>query len=188
VSLGGCATLAPIERAERVYTGRFAAVIGQGDSRDSLAGRFTFAVRSDGTSIDLASPFGNTLARVWATHGRASLTAAQADGSMATWEGANPEFLAESVLGWSLPVTGLESWIAGRPVPERPAQVRPPQGKLQQIDQDGWIITIEERFDTGDPRILTFARATATMQPAFGLRLVLDGPPKSYPIQQAPNR
>lgn len=186
--LGGCATPAPIERAERVYTGRFAAVIGQGDSRESVSGRFTFAVRSDGTSVDLASPFGNTLARVWATHGRATLTAAQADGAMTTWEGANPEVLAESVLGWSLPVNGLESWIAGQPVPDRPAQVMPPEGKLRQIDQDGWIITIEERFDTGDPRILTFARAASTLQPAFGLRLVLDAAPTAYPMQQAPNR
>lgn len=175
---GGCTTLAPMEHAQRLYTGRFAATLSRDAERESLSGRFTLAVRPGSVTIDLASPLGNTVARVVAGEDQATLTAPQADGSLATWHGASPEQLAESVLGWPLPVSGLADWIDARPAPGRPAQLSPAAGPAQRIEQDGWTITVDERFTgSGPPRRLTFDRAAvAAIAPAVRLRLIVDEP------------
>lgn len=173
---GGCTTFAPIEPAARIYTGRFSASIHRGERREAVSGRFTLAVSSERTTLDLASPLGNTLARVDAVANRATLTAPQADGQLATWHGENPEALAESVLGYRLPVSGLADWIAGRAATGRPALVLPPTGPAQRIEQDGWVIAVDERSEkTGAPRRLSLEHdAGGDAAPSVRLRLVLD--------------
>lgn len=186
----GCTTLAPIEPAHRIYSGRFAATVTAGEQRESVSGRFTLAVRSGSVTVDLASPLGNTLARVEAFEDRARLTAPQSDGSLATWDGTSPEALAESVLGWRLPVSGLADWIAGRPSPSRPANLSPASGPVQRIEQDGWVIRIDDRFDdSGDPRRLSLDRApgpSTTRQ--VTLRLVLDASAGTTGAPEAPTQ
>jgi outer membrane lipoprotein LolB len=176
LAVTGCATWTPIGPSEREYSGRFAASILRGDERESVSGNFRLAIHRDGTTLDLASPLGNTLARVQTAPERATLTAPQADGTLATREGDSAEALAESVLGFRLPVSGLADWISGRAVPGRPALVSPENGPAQRIEQDGWLIVIDERFeDGGAPRRLSFDRsAQAAAEPAVRLRLVLD--------------
>ncbi len=173
---GGCTTFAPIEPAPQVYTGRFSASISRDEQREAVSGRFTLAASRDRTTLDLASPLGNTLARVEAAAGRATLTAPQADGTLGTWQGDSPDALTESVLGYRLPVSGLADWIAGRAAPGRAARVFPQTGLTQRIEQDGWVIAIDERFaDSGAPRRLSFGRdAGGPVAPAVRLRLVLD--------------
>ncbi len=72
----------------------------------------------------------------------------------------------------------LADWIAGRAVAGRPAQVIPPSGPATRIEQDGWIVTIDERFDAaGAPRLLTLVRQPADASaPQVRLRLVVDPP------------
>jgi outer membrane lipoprotein LolB len=173
---GGCATFAPIEPAPQVYTGRFSASISRGEQRESTSGRFTLAASAGRTTLDLASPLGNTLARVEATPRHAMLTAPQGDGTLATWQGESADALAESVLGYRLPVSGLADWIAGRAATGRAARVTPATGPVQRIEQDGWVIAIDERFEqTGTPRRLSLDRvATGATAPSVRLRLVLD--------------
>ena len=173
---GGCTTFAPIEPAPHVYTGRFSASISRGEQREALSGRFTLAAAAGRTTLDLASPLGNTLARVESIGDRATLTAPQPDGSLATWQGDSADALAETVLGYRLPVAGLADWIAGRAAPGRAARVFPPTGPAQHIVQDGWTIGIDERSaDTGAPRRLSFDRGgNGAAEPSVRLRLVLD--------------
>jgi outer membrane lipoprotein LolB len=174
--VGGCATFAPIEAAPTVYTGRFSASISRGGQREAVSGRFTLAASPGRTMLDLASPLGNTLARVEADAGGATLTAPRDDGTLATWRSDSAEALAESVLGYRLPVSGLADWIAGRAVRGRPARVFPEDGPVQHIEQDGWTIAIDERFaDSGAPRRLSFDRdGDGPAAPSLRLRLVLD--------------
>ena len=172
----GCTTFAPVEPAQQVYSGRFSASISRGEQRDAVSGRFSLAASSGRTTLDLASPLGNTLARVEALGSGATLTAPQADGTLATWRGDSADALAEEVLGYRLPVTGLADWIAGRAAPGRAARLLPEAGPVQRIEQDGWVIGIDERFaSTGAPRRLSFDRAAAgPAAPSVRLRLVLD--------------
>ena len=53
----------------------------------------------------------------------------------------NPEALLEQETGWQLPVAGLGSWLRGLPVPGGQADIAwDAQGRLLQIDQNGWQI------------------------------------------------
>jgi outer membrane lipoprotein LolB len=176
ILVSGCAILAPAETPLQVYTGRFSASIHRDARRDAVSGRFVLATFPDRTTLDLASPIGNTLARVEAGARGATLTAPKEDGALATWHGRDADELAESAIGFRLPVSGLPDWIAGRAVAGRPAQSTPDIGRPQRIEQDGWVIVIEERFaETGLPRRLSLDRGTDTGSGAsLRLRLVLD--------------
>lgn len=173
---GGCTSFAPLAPIEQVIAGRFAARIAQGEKTESVSGRFTLATHRDGHTLDLSSPLGTTIARVQTNETGFMLTAPQADGTMRTWQGSSAEALAESVLGWSLPVSGLPDWLAGREAKGRPARVMPADGLAQRIEQDGWNIAIDERFDnSGAPRLLTLERsARDAAQPSVRLRLVVE--------------
>jgi outer membrane lipoprotein LolB len=160
----------------QTFSGRFAASISRGGTREAISGRFALTTGPTRAALDLASPLGNTLARVETNIDGARLTAPGSDGAMATWTGPSADALAESVLGYALPVAGLPAWLSGRPAAGRPALLSPETGMPRRIEQDGWVIVIEERFAaTETPRRLTLDRSGAaadTMQ----LRLVLDEP------------
>jgi len=171
----GCASLPAVEPQPQHYSGRFAASISRGDARDAVSGRFTLAAGPTRSVLDLASPLGNTLARVEAGAEGATLTAPQSDGTLATWHGPSADALAESVLGYALPVAGLPDWLEGRAAAGRPALLSPEAGPAVRIEQDGWVIAIDERFgESGTPRRLTLDRADAAS--SLQLRLVLDAP------------
>jgi outer membrane lipoprotein LolB len=175
VFVAGCAGLPPLEPQPQLYAGRFAASISRGDAREAVSGRFTLAAGPTRSVLDLASPLGNTLARIEAGAEGATLTAPQGDGSLATWHGPSADALAEAVLGYALPVAGLPDWLQGRAAAGRPSQSLPEAGPATRIEQDGWVIAIDERFGaSGAPRRLTLDRtdATGTLQ----LRLALDAP------------
>lgn len=180
--LSACATL-PKPEASQTYTGRFA-LKAQGPTahgntlRENLSGRFTLALSTDTTTLDLASPLGNTLARLQSGPQGAQLQVPE-DGGLRTLHHREAEVLAEEVLGFPLPLNGLRWWIRGEAIPERPAQVQQENGVSKQIEQDGWRIQIEERFEghsgvNADPRRLSVQRAAGTHSPAINLRVVLD--------------
>lgn len=173
--IAGCTSLTPIAPADRIHSGRFSAITSTSDKQDNVSGRFTLAVRQSGITLDLASPLGNTLARMHTDGLGATLTAPQPDGSLASWQGPSPEALAEQTLGWTLPVSGLADWIEGRAVPGRPVQQSPVSGLAQIIEQDGWTIQILERFEQSmAPRRLSFRRPGAVDAPAISVQLVVD--------------
>lgn len=171
--LGACATLAPVREAEHVHQGRFSVTAIWPDRTENSSGRFSLAVHSDGITLDLSSPFGNTLARIDTDRSGARLTAPGANGELQRLQGPNADALAEQALGWPLPVAGIGDWILGRPEPARP--YRTPEAGT--IEQDGWTIRVLDRFGPdGAPRRLTFERPAAANWPAVTVRLVLDEP------------
>lgn len=177
LAAAGCSSLPAGDPATQVHTGRFAAMISRGSEQENVSGRFTLSAGAMRTVLDLASPLGNTLARLEAGTDGATLTAPRPDGTLATWRGVSSDALAESVLGFALPVAGLPDWILGRAAPDRPAQLAPLAGPPRRIEQDGWIIVIDERFArTGLPRRMTLDRESDRASPALRVRLVLDGP------------
>jgi outer membrane lipoprotein LolB len=174
VLLAACTTLAPPREAERVHQGRFAVTASWPDRTENTSGRFSLSVHGDGLTLDLASPLGNTLARIDTDANGARMTAPAANGSMHQLQGPSADALAEQVLGWSLPVSGIGDWIIGRPVPARTYRSMPDSTT---IEQDGWMIRVLDRFEgNGVPRRLTFERAAAAPSPAVTVRLVLDDP------------
>lgn len=180
--LAGCATVPGTPPPERVHVGRFAATTTLDGRSENTTGRFTLAVAGDTLTLDLATPLGSTLARVESSPAGAVLRASAGTG-MQEARGRDASALAEDLLGFPLPVSGIADWIVGRPAPGRPAQLHGDPRQPQAIEQDGWRIDVLERFASGAPRRLAFARparagsATALPAPAITLRLVLDDAP-----------
>jgi outer membrane lipoprotein LolB len=172
ILIAGCAT-APETTPDRVYAGRFSALATQGEKRESVSGRFSVEVRGDRQRIDLATPLGTTVARI-----EVGPEGANASGpGMPEARGPDADALAEQLLGWRLPVSGLPDWIEGRPVPSRPARVERDGGRPLLIEQDGWTVRIAETFAaSGRPRLIVLERAASPPAPGVVLRLVVDDP------------
>jgi outer membrane lipoprotein LolB len=173
ILMAGCA-LTQETVSDRLYTGRFSAVAVQGDKRESVSGRFSVEVRGDRQRIDLSTPLGTTVARI-----EVGPEGANASGpGMRDARGPDADALAEQLLGWRLPVSGLPDWIEGRPVPTRPAVVgHDDAGRLMLIEQDGWTVRIAETFAaSGRPRLIVLERAAEPLAPGVVLRLVVDDP------------
>ena len=170
--LAACATV-PRPAAEQSWAGRFAATASLGEWRDSVSGRFLLERSGDRLSLDLSSPIGGTVARI-----EVDASGARARGlQLAETRGADAEALAQQLLGFRLPVRGLPDWIEGRAMPGSAAELSPPHGTVERIEQDGWAITVLERDSTGAPRRLLMQRAELADTPAVKLQLVLDPPP-----------
>lgn len=170
--LVGCAS-APVSPPDRVYTGRFSAVATQAEQRDSVSGRFTVEVRGNRQTIALASPLGTTVAQI-----EIGPDGARASGpGMQEVRGPDADALAEQLLGWRLPVSGLPDWIEGRPSPGRPARVERAGDRPVLIEQDGWVVRLTERFQATDrPRLIVLERPAAPLAPGVVLRLIIDDP------------
>jgi outer membrane lipoprotein LolB len=131
-------------------------------------------------TLDLATPLGTTLARLERDARGVRLTAPRDDGAMTTLQGTDPEALMQDAFGWAIPVDGLQHWIAGRPAPGTPAIVLTERSTntITGIEQNGWDISIQERFagPSGTPRRLLATRPASGPAPSLTLRLVLDEP------------
>jgi outer membrane lipoprotein LolB len=169
--LGACA--APPTGVERSYAGRFAVVATQGETRDSLSGRFALAVRGQHQTLDLATPLGTTVARIEVGPDGARAVGPQLN----EVRGPDADALAEQLLGWRLPVSGLADWLERRPVPSRPSEVQRSGQQIVRIDQDGWTIRFDDAGDNAArPRRLILERAATPLAPRVDLRLVIDEP------------
>ena len=126
-----------------MYTGRFSAVATQAERRESVSGRFSVEVRGDRQRIDLATPLGTTVARIEVGPDGASASGP----GMEEERGPDADALAEQLLGWRLPVSGLSDWIEGRPAPSRPARVERDGDRAVLIEQDGWTVRLAEAFE-----------------------------------------
>jgi outer membrane lipoprotein LolB len=172
IALAGCVAVPPTT-PDRVHTGRFSATATQGDRRDSVSGRFSVEVRGDRQRIDLATPLGTTVARIEVGPEGASASSP----GMQEARGPDADALAEQLLGWRLPVSGLPDWIDGRPVPSRPARVERDGTRPVLIEQDGWTVRIAETFAASDrPRLIVLERAASPLAPGVVLRLIVDDP------------
>jgi outer membrane lipoprotein LolB len=171
--VAGCATVVPAPAPDRAYTGRFSAVAVQGDKRETVSGRFSVEVRGERQRIDLATPLGTTVARIDVGPEGAIATGP----GMQETRGPDADALAEQLLGWRLPVSGLSDWIEGRPAPGRPSRVEGDGPRPVLIQQDGWTVRFAENFESsGRPRIIVLERSASPLAPGVVLRLVVDDP------------
>jgi len=107
-----------------------------------------------GYTILLEAPFGQGVFRLESTPGssppyRLSLP----DGQV--FESESAEALLDQVIGWSIPISGLEYWIRGIPRPGSDySHLVGAGGRLKSLEQDGWSIRYRDYFSTQDlPRL-----------------------------------
>lgn len=98
------------------------------------------------------------------------------------FQDSTPEALFEQVLGWSLPISGMEYWIRGIPHPGSEARHRLGADALaRSIRQDGWEIAYTDYYtespDAGLPRRLKLAREDLSIKLAIERWRRADGQP-----------
>lgn len=187
--LAGCAALVPpaappapaAEQVQRPYHdaielgGRLSVQYRRGAAEEALHGSFTWSQTPQRTLLTLLSPLGQTMAVIEVQAGQASLTQAGRPPQVAS----DADALAQTALGWPLPVAGLRDWLQGfaRDAQGR-AWIAPPEPGSAVSTQDGWHLAYvswqqDNPAASPRPRRIDLARQTAEAGPV-NLRIVID--------------
>jgi len=98
--------------------------------------------------IALLSPLGSTVANIVQDFGKVTLTTSKRE----TYQAADADRLMQSVLGWHLPLNGMQYWVLGKPAPpEQDAltEVGPDQ-RLARLTQQNWRIEYSNYVPVGN--------------------------------------
>jgi outer membrane lipoprotein LolB len=160
-------------QTSRAYHGRFAITYDDqtGQQRNAY-GNFDWQETGDTVTLQLRNPLGQTLGIVTSSPSSATLELP----NRAPQTADNVSELMRSTLGFALPVEGLRYWLQPSPAPTSRAKTTMDassnNGRLKQIQQDGWTIDYLAYADapaTGVKRV-NLSRA----EPALDIKLVVD--------------
>ena len=121
-------------------------------------------------SIYLLSPFGQIIAQIDSNKDIVLLTTSE----HRIYRASNVENLTKKVLGWRLPILGLQYWVRGVNSPKTISEVdRDINGRIIGIRQDGWVIRYTGYFPSqitqkARPRTLVLNRSN------LKIKLVID--------------
>ena len=145
------------------WSGRFAADWTEATEpprSDRSSGRFELAATPAQTTLEVMSPFGQTVVRAQAGPDGASMETADGRRYVAD----TPEALTEAVLGWRIPILRLPHWLT--------------ENHPDRAVEDGWDVRVEER-DGALPRRMRLrwpAQGAAENGRSVTIRLVVDTP------------
>jgi outer membrane lipoprotein LolB len=116
---------------------------------------------SQDDEVYLFSPLGQVIAEIYRDQAGVRLTTSEP----ATYQAQNVEYLTGQVLGWELPLAGLQFWVRGKHFPMTVAEKDiNADDRIIAIRQDGWNINYLDYYPTRTtgvtlPRLLEFGRA-----------------------------
>lgn len=118
----------------------------------------------------LEAPFGQGVFRIESTAGN-TYRLRLPDGRV--FENLTAEALLEDVIGWSLPISGLEYWIRGMPRPGSDYSHRVTvDGRTRSITQDRWTINYLDYFE--QPQYPRLPRKVEVVNDTISVRLVIE--------------
>lgn len=140
------------------------------DGKQSFSGGVRWHHTSGSDEILLLSPLGQTVAQIQRNPEGVQLTTSE----QKIYRAADVETLTGQVLGWRLPLTGLQYWVRGDHAPTSAAVDKDGAGRVVAIRQDGWEITYlsffsPEQGQATRPRVLVLQRGE------LEIKLVIDG-------------
>lgn len=126
-------------------------------------------------SIVVEAPFGQGVIRVETTNSVDQNSAFKLnlpDGQIKY--GPTAESLLTELLGWSIPVNGLKSWIKGQPHRQSAhSYLLNGDGRLRTLKQDNWKINYLDYF-TADDEHLGLPKKIYMKHPTLALKIVID--------------
>ncbi len=185
--ISGCATPARQEGSEAIVKTIVIEPVGNAQSAPAadfnLLGRISIQSRNQnfsgsfrwrhlaiGDEILLFTSLGQTIAEIARDHNGFRLITAKLEAFYAN----DAESLTEEILGWRLPLNGLQYWIQGIHSPVTVAE-KDLNNKNQVIAmrQDGWVIQYLSYMPT-QPNVPAFPRVLSLNYEDLKLRLVID--------------
>ncbi|MFT7496905.1 MAG: outer membrane lipoprotein LolB [Urechidicola sp.] len=108
----------------------------------------TWSRQQESFSMVIEAPFGQGVIRIesnLSSDENQQFKLTLADGNYRL--GATPEELLVNLLGWSIPVSGLKSWIKGLPQPHVESNFEIyGSGQLKSLRQNGWLVNYLDYF------------------------------------------
>ena len=161
--LAGCALTPPVQKNNVATTVFIASVPYSADARaasflltgraavkggkESFSGGVQWRHDDGGDEILLLSPLGQALAQIQLNPDGASLTTSEHQ----SYYAADVESLTEQVLGWHLPLMGLQYWVQGANSPISGAEIDlDGNRRVVAIRQDGWNIDYADYFPASE--------------------------------------
>jgi outer membrane lipoprotein LolB len=151
VLFAGCAS-APVNRAPVAayrdaidLSGRLSVNYQKDGKPESLSGTFNWAQSPGRIDVSLASPLGQTIARISVTPQSATLV--QAD--QAPRSAPDIDSLSAQALGWSLPVSGLRDWLQGYATTAGGKRFAASPANNSVLTRDGWRLRFVSWQDEG---------------------------------------
>lgn len=144
-------------------TGRVAVKVEQ----RGYSARLNWRHLAGGDRLRLLSPVGSVIAELEADASGAVLTT----GDKKVYRSSNVQALTREVLGWDLPLEGLQHWVVGRAGPALPVQAeeRDARGRLTRFTQNNWHINYLAYVGES-----AFPARMALVHDTLSLRLVID--------------
>ena len=122
---------------------------------DGASGRIAWRHSRAADELLITSALGQGMARITRRDGEVKLVTADQN----EYRAADAEALTERVLGWRLPLAGLQYWVQGRADSARPAQLtHDAQSRLSELRQDDWRVEYQE-YEGARPSKLRISRA-----------------------------
>ena len=143
---------------------------------DTLSVKFNWQQQGPRVDVSLATPLGQTVAKISVTPqaatltqaGRAPLTAADIDG------------LTQEALGWPLPVSGLRDWLQGYATGADGKRFAAAPGNHSVLTADGWQLSFVSWQDAAPgaanprPKRIDATRAASAHGGPLAIRIVLE--------------
>lgn len=183
IVLAACATTAPTSMSQSPVgayrevidlAGRLSVNYQKDGKPETLSGKFNWSQKGERIDVALASPLGQTLAKISVTPDSATLT--QTDQAPRVAKDINS--LTAQALGWSLPVAGLRDWLQGYATAPGGKRFAASPASNSVTTADGWRLTFvswqDETAAQPVPKRIDAERvATATTEP-LAIRIVID--------------
>ncbi len=182
--LSACATTAPAPSASTVaawrdtidLSGRLSVRYKKSGQDESLSGKFTWNQSADRTDVSLASPLGQTIAKIVVTPESATLTQADRAPRVAR----DIDSLTVQTLGWPLPVSGLREWLQGHATSADGSRFAASRLHDNVLTRDGWRIRFAAWQDQAgpnpQPKRIDAVRSATLQSDEITIRIVLDAP------------
>ena len=141
---------------------------------ETLSGKFNWSQKGDRIDVDLASPLGQTLAKITVTPESATLTQTDQAPRMAS----DIDTLTAQTLGWSLPVSGLRDWLQGYATAAGGKRFAATPASNTVTTADGWRLTFVSWQDGTAaqpvPKRIDAERSATATSDELAIRIVID--------------
>ena len=142
---------------------------------ETLSGKFNWLQAGERVDVALASPLGQTIARLTVMPGEARL--AQGD-DVPVQSAPDIDTLTTQALGWQLPISGLREWLQGYATKFDGTRWRATPGENTVITRDGWRLRYvawhASPQGTPVPRRIDADRPAMNGAEELAIRIVID--------------
>ena len=141
---------------------------------EALSGKFNWMQAGERVDVSLASPLGQTIAKITVTPREATLV--QSD--QVTRSAPDIDTLTAETLGWRLPVAGLRDWLQGYATAQDGSRFVASPTNSEVLTKDGWRLRFVSWQDGAStrvqPRRIDITRPATLQTEALEIRIVID--------------